>query len=355
MVLSLRNEIRRLLVRRITRVSLLIGAALAAVVGTATFAQHESGGPDLSAARATAEAAEAECREWTDEPTMSEADIALTCAQDPSWYVVDRRFHFQSVLWSSHVESWDLVVSANDRHPSDVGLGADAAASGVPVESPAPGLDGSLPALGLNLVFLAGLLGASYVGADWRSRSIETQLTWESDRRRLLGSRLVAVGLVAGAVAVAVAVLILAAQVPSAVWRGDFVGTGAGFWWELAMATLRIGVAAAFVAMLTAAIANTLRNTAGGFATLIGLSFGGVILTQVLLPALVGLDLGANLRAWLGSGDVTREVFVDTGAGDTWSFQEIVHGPMLAAAVLALWVGSAVALSTTIFTRRDIT
>src|SRR5204862_7383284 len=104
--------------------------------------------------------------------------------------------------------------------------------------------------------------GASMSGAEWRAGTFVTLLTWESNRRRVAVTKLLACGLVATGVALVLQVLFTAAFLPAALGPGTTAGMDAEWWRSVAEAIVRISCLVGLVAIFAAAVAMLGRSTA---------------------------------------------------------------------------------------------
>jgi ABC-2 type transport system permease protein len=185
------------------------------------------------------------------------------------------------------------------------------------------------------------VLGASAVGAEYRAGTVTTVLTWEPRRVRLLLARFTATAVVAVVFFLVIHLVFVAGWALGAGLRGTTDGADGGFWRDLVFVLLRATVIAAVLAVMSAAIATLLRNTAGAM----GVWFGYLVAVEGILrgnvdqtkPWMLFISTAA-FYGWERLDDVGRAV---TGAGGLFHL----------ALYLALLGGAAVA----VFTRRDVT
>ncbi|MGH9025991.1 MAG: hypothetical protein ACRDWD_07730, partial [Acidimicrobiia bacterium] len=89
---------------------------------------------------------------------------------------------------------------------------------------------GVIAATAIVWAMISFVLGASFVGAEWRAGTMTTLLTWEPRRLRVFAAKaLVAAGLGA-AVVVVLDVVLGAALWPSVLFHGTTDGVDADFW-----------------------------------------------------------------------------------------------------------------------------
>ena len=126
------------------------------------------------------------------------------------------------------------------------------------------GRGGVLVVAAATAVF-AFLLGATYVGAEWSSRSMVALLFWEPRRYRVMAVKLAVLTGVAAALGVlSQGVWLLAARVLAAT-RGTTSSTPTHLWTQLTAASGRGVLLVVLVALLGFAVANLIRNTAAAF------------------------------------------------------------------------------------------
>ncbi len=206
---------------------------------------------------------------------------------------------------------------------------------------------------------LAFVLGATYVGAEWSSRSMVALLFWEPRRGRVMATKL-------GVLAAAAAVLGVVAQgawtlaaLVLARTRGTTDGLPPDFWSDLLGQQARSVALAVVAALIGFAIANLVRNT--GAALGVGFVYFAIVenILRGVVPRSQRFLLTDNVAALLIDGGhrifVQSEAFVDPETGGvTFDGREIVlsnvHGGVVLTLVTALLVGAGVLL----FARRDL-
>ena len=203
---------------------------------------------------------------------------------------------------------------------------------------------------------VAFLVGATWIGAEWSSRSIVALLFWEPRRVRVMGAKLAVLAATTALLAVAAqAVWAVAARVLAAT-RG---GTAAppGFWGDLAGSAGRAVLLAVLVGMLGFAFANLVRNTAAALG--VGFVYFAIVENVVrgVRPAWQEWLLSTNAAALVQDGGTSfyvYEGFTDDTGVFTFADREVLvsnlHGGLVLAAVTAVAVGLGVLL----FSRRDL-
>lgn len=341
-----RSEIARIAHRRLSRYAAVVVLCGATLAGTLTFLTHSSEAPDLVLAQQLADDNTEMCLASyeVDSYGMSNEEIAESCFSDPAWFVQDRNFHLQSMLAGNGSEPFETVYERSMER--SVYLELDA-------ESNAYGLSGTLAGLGVLLVLGAGLLGASFVGADWRSGAIESQLVRQPDRVKLFAAKFGAIALTTGVLAATTAALVLASVLPAAIWRGDTEHTGPDFWLAAMSMIGRIGLAAGLIALVAASIAMLARNTAAGV---------GVGLVAFIVGGILGSMEGAwtrfvgvpkNLSAWISHGDVGY-MFVKRTPVEFNYYELFGHDYLVAGALMFAVTVGILSLGVGTFLRRDV-
>lgn len=200
--------------------------------------------------------------------------------------------------------------------------------------------DGSLLISFLFLIFGGIIGGATVAGAEWRSGTITSVLTWEPRRVRLHLTRTAACGILAAVIGFALQVLFLAASLPSVFANGSTDGIAASWWGSLLLAMTRASLVTALGAMVAVALATLGRNTA--FALVAAFAWVGVIegLIRGLKPGLAQYLWAENVATvvpWVQMEDV-----------------QFVRSPVVALTTLMVYATAFIAVSAAAFARRDI-
>jgi ABC-2 type transport system permease protein len=188
------------------------------------------------------------------------------------------------------------------------------------------------------------------VGADYRSGTVGTLLTWEPRRVRVALARILAVALVAIAIYVVVMGVFVGGWALGAAQRGSTAGLGADFWPDLAAVGGRSVVVVGVLAVVTAALAFVTRSTVGAVIVWFGYLIGvEAVLGQRVRSVQPGLLVG-NLTAFLTGVDVSfpSEQHVDGSV----THRIAQPGPGLARVVLVAVI--LVTLGVLAFRRRDV-
>jgi hypothetical protein len=180
---------------------------------------------------------------------------------------------------------------------------------------------GTSGALGFGAVaaVLGFLIGATWIGAEWSSRSLVALLFWEPRRLRVIGAK---AGVLVGATAL-LGVLAQAAWLAMVgileVTAGDGGRLPAGFWSHLLALQGRSVLLTVLAALVGFGLANLVRNT--GAALGAGFVYFAVVETavRVLRPTwqpwllsndAVALMYPGGLRIWIQDGAEGREYLI---------------------------------------------
>lgn len=201
----------------------------------------------------------------------------------------------------------------------------------------------------------AFLLGATYVGAEWSSRSMVALLFWEPRRYRVMAVKLTILASVTAVLRVAAqGVWLLAARVLAGL-RGT-TATPARLWAQLAATSGRGVLLVVLVGLLRFAVANLVRNTPAAFGA--GFVYFAIVedVIRAVRPAWQPWLLSDSAIALVAHGG--QRIFLNEGFVDARGFyqstgRELVvsnlHGGLLLGAVTALIVTACVVL----FARRN--
>ena len=205
---------------------------------------------------------------------------------------------------------------------------------------------------------LAFLIGATYVGAEWSSRSMVALLFWEPRRTKVMGVKLV---VLAGAAA-------LLAVVAQALWSGTAVvmartlgRTGPlpdGFYADLLGQQGRSVLLVVLIALLGFGFSNLLRNT--GAALGVAFVYFAIVENAIrnLRPAWQEWLLTDNAAALILNGGhriyLYEDMVVDPNGTSFSNSRELVLTNLHGALVLGAATGLLVAVGVVLFKRRDL-
>lgn len=295
-------EAQRAASRRLVRVLLLLGAAVAAVAGIIAFLRTGSLDQGVYERRvADAEARRDQVAQGFDRCLAerggrSEAAVKACIPKEPPPRARDPRFH-------------------RDR------------------------LKGILQGTTGVVVLVSWLVGASLVGAEYTSRGLVTTLGFEPGRIRVFAAKALAAVATAAGLALVLLVAMLVAMLPSA-WLHGAPAVGEAGNATLAGVVLRGVAMAAVAAAMGFALATVGRNTA----TALGVGFGYILVVENILGSSI-----QGWRRWLLLGNTIVFVSGQNAGGEVPGRSVTAAGLFLAGVGGALLVG---ALS--VFARRDV-
>lgn len=295
-----RVELRRLLSRRLFRVLTALVLAGLTLAGVLTFVNSDNSPEAMAAYEAQRQAAIERCVERFDgggeaSGEAAGAGDARSFCEDEVW-VSNPGFVYVEVEW--------ILMS-----------------------------------MGIPMIMLAWLVGASFMGAEWSNRTITALLTWEPRRLRVLGAKVAALSALVFLWLFSLQTYIAAVLYPAGHFRGDTSGIDAAFWSDIAGVGLRVATVGVLAALMGFALATIGKNTAAA----LGVGFVQLALIENLIrtfrPQWSDWLIGDNLGLFL----VGAEDFAQVG------HSEAAAGLLLVAYALVLVAGAAA-----VFRRREI-
>lgn len=292
-------EFRRLVSRRLFKGLSLLAIVAFAVIGTIAFVASDDSPERVAAAEKQRRAEIASCisnveRGAEDYPVLSPGDAPQFCRDET--YGSDPRFPYQDVTWI-------------------------------------------LGSTGVPFMMLGWLLGASFLGAEWKDRTITTTLTWERRRIRVLTAKALVLLAVAFAWIVILQALFALALLPAGVFEGNMAGVDAAWWADTGMLILRSGGVAAIAGLFGLSLAAIGRNTAAALGA--GFVYLAVIegMIRGFKPSWVDWLIGDNTALFLVGGDEVAHLdHTQAGAG----------------LLLAVYAAAIFGLALAFFRKRDI-
>jgi hypothetical protein len=321
----LRAETHRFLSRRFIHVLLavaLVGWVTAAVISLLAF---ESATPErLAAAQQTQQ-----------EQVQLANEGREQCLADPT-----RPADVSPEDWCGPPATTDQFPLSQFLQPAPFSLSSDATAGAVSVAAVAAAL--------------AFLVGGTFVGAEWSTRSMVALLFWETRRPRVMAAKLLVTAVAAAVLGLAMQALWLGLATLLQSVAGDGVALPPGFWSELLGAQGR-GVLLTLVAgLLGFGLTNLLRNTGAA----LGVAFVYVAIVEnavrALRPAWQPWLLTNNAAALVLPDGLT--LFLDDGVDAQGVYQPVEYllTSGQAAAYLALVTAAVVGVGVALFSRRDL-
>lgn len=218
-----------------------------------------------------------------------------------------------------------------------------------PFDLAASGTDGALAVAALSAA-LAFVVGATWIGAEWSTRSIVALLFWVPRRLTVIGAKVAVLTLAAALFGV----LAQAGWLATAGILDAAAGTGeelpAGFWSELLQTQGRAVLLTVLAALLGFGLTNLVRNTG---ATL-GIAFGYVVVVEnairILRPHWDPFLLSTNAVGLVRDGGLTLQIWDDAAVDPV----EYYVGHLQAGVLLSVVALAVVGLGTWLFARRDL-
>ena len=153
------------------------------------------------------------------------------------------------------------------------------------------------------IMILMWLVGASFIGAEWRHGTLTTLLTWEPRRIRLMLAKVAAVAVFAFVASLLIQGTVAAAVAPSAYAFGTTTGADGAWLWDLIQQSLRIAAVGALMGAVGFALASLGRNTAAA----LGVGFAYVVVVENLIRA-----LRPRWQPWFFSDNAAVVITADT-------------------------------------------
>ena len=301
MIALLGVEWRRVLARRLVRVSAALAVLAVLAAGAITFlVSRDTDAASLAQAQAARQVEVQRC--ITGQLEGVPADVpadhrAEFCEQGFIPPVQDRRFHYE--------------------HLPEILVGTSGFA-----------------------IILGWLLGASLVGAEWHAGTMATLLTWEPRRVRVLAAKLVAAGTLVFALTVVLQLLLGAALLPAGLLRGTTDGIDSDWLRSLSGVGLRVAAVSVVGATLGLSIATLGRNTAAA----LGIAFGYLAVVE---NAIRGLR--PNWSPWLLGDNIIVVI-----TNQTQNTPLAGRSALEAATLVACYTLALLAAALFAFRRRDI-
>jgi ABC-2 type transport system permease protein len=339
-------ELRRLWSRRITWVTLLVVALLMVLFVGIGFTQTSAEEPDFDAVSINLDCQEtlSSFRDDGDPEFqgMTDEEIGREYCQQG---VEDRRFFATEILGGfGDAGDWSEQRDQQQELPT-----REVRIDGETYREARTGLEGVIPVIGTFLLIIAVVLGGSFVGAEYRSGTVENLLLWEPRRIKVMLTKYGA-GFVSAVVVMAVLLMFLTVLLLAlAQFRGTFTGIDSTFWVDWIATVGRVGLVAGFYFILAMAIAAIARNTTAAVVAVLGWFVVSNILIELFAKWFRQYELFTNAASFIGMGEVVRY----RGSGIQ---QQLVysHGPWFALAIVAVWAFIPGLIALLLFRRRDL-
>lgn len=336
-------ELRRLWSRRITWVTMLVVFLLMLLFVGIGFTQSSSEAPvDEMTINLDCQRSLSEFRDEGDPEFegLTDEEIGEQYCVD---FVEDRRFFATTILDDGgEIEDWSEYRAVEEEsYPVTI--------EGERFRSTKFGLDGIVPGIGTFLMIIAVVLGGSFIGAEYRSGTVENLLLWEPRRIRVMLTKYAAGAVSAVGVMIVMMTLLTVLLLALAQFRGSLQGLELSFWVDWAATLGRIGLVAGCYFILAMAIATIAKNTTAAVAAVLGWFVVSNILIELFAKWFRQYELFTNAAAFISLGEVPRY----RGSGFD---QQLVysHGPWLGLVIVAIWAAIPGVLAMLLFRRRDL-
>lgn len=191
----------------------------------------------------------------------------------------------------------------------------------------------------IPLIIAGWLLGASFIGADWRAGTITTLLTWEPRRTRVIVAKVLVCAISVFALGIALQAILGAILGLDAAFRGTTEGVDASWLRETGGVAVRAATLASVASVVGFAVASIGRNTAAA----LGAGFAYLAVIENLVRG-----LRPGWQRWLFTDNAA--VFV-TGGNAGFSFQRTT---LQALVLLAAYAAALFSVSVMMFRSRDV-
>jgi hypothetical protein len=202
-----------------------------------------------------------------------------------------------------------------------------------------------LEGTGVAMVFVAIMLGASFVGAEFNVGSLTTQLLYEPRRTRVHVSKAAAVAVGTGLVSLLVSGLIAASMYVGSELKGVVEGVDGAFWWDRLGDGLRVAAAAALAGVMAYSVTLVTKRTSAAIVVFF-VQFPLLFLIQPTSKPFGFISQYNPLRALLA-------VISDPKRADA-IFEKGIRTMAGGVTLTLIWVLVLLALSNVIFARAEV-
>lgn len=254
----------------------------------------------------------------------------------------DRRFFATEILGGFRSDDWSEYREQQQRTSTEL-------VGGERYRSVRFGLEGIVPGVAIFFLVMAVALGGSFVGAEYRSGTVENLLLWEPRRVKVIATKYLA-GFVSSAVVMAIVLFWLTLLLLAlAQFRGTFDGIEGRFWVDWVGVVFRASLVSGLFFVLAMAIATLAKNTTAAVVALLGWFVVSNIIIEVFARPFRQYELFTNAGSFIGLGDVGRYV-----GGDQNRVLVYSHGYLVAGVAVLIWAAIPAAIALMVFRRRDI-
>ncbi len=355
------TELRRFWGRRITWGVIVITVLLMILAAVITFTQSSTPGEDSrqraveEAARNTQACTESSLAELSGDTEyrgdpfledlqedMSEeelADFIATeyCYQDPDWYDEDNTF-YATLLLGNETADWSESRGVDGSYSNRPGI-----------REAKGGLTGIIPSIAVFFLVISVVIGASFVGAEYKFGTVENLLLWEPRRTRVLLTKFAA-GFVSSAALTFVVLGILSALLYFvASIRGSTAGIDGRFWIDLLSVLGRSALTGGMFFIIAMSVAVIARNTTASVGVILGWFVISNIVIEIAAKWFRQWELFMNATAFIAEADAVKyqkfQGYQDTVYG---------HSYLTAGLLVAVWAAVLAAAAMLAFNRRDV-
>jgi hypothetical protein len=215
--------------------------------------------------------------------------------------------------------------------------------------------DGALAFAAAGAV-LCFLVGATWIGAEWSTRSIVALLFWEPRRYRLMGTKLAVLAAASAVIGIAAQVAWLAMAGILSVTAGDGATVPDGFWGDLLATQGRGVLLAVLIGVLGFGLTNLVHNT--GAALGIGFVYFAIVETaiRVVEPAWQPWLLTSNAGGLVQQGGLAIPIYDPSAIGPNGEigFTEYLLTNLQSGTFLAAVAVVIAGVGIVLFARRDV-
>ena len=265
-----------------------------------------------------------------------------TCFADPRQFEQDNVFEAKVILGDVIPGDWsDVRPDTSEPEIFDF--------AGEEVRQAQAGLQGIVPSISVFFLVIAVMIGASFVGAEYKFGTVENLLLWEPRRTRVLLTKFAA-GFVSSAVLTA-AILAFASVLFSlvAATKGSTEGVDGRFWLDLVSTIGRASLTGGLFFILAMSIAVIARNTVASVVAILGWFVISNIVVELAARWFRQWELFTNATSFISEADTPRFEEIQ-------NFQQLVygHGYLTAGFLVVVWTAVFALAAIVVFNRRDV-
>ena len=280
--------------------------------------------------------------------TPTDADRAAAQAEIDQILAEDARFQEQCRNDPTRPDDVPVELYCQGINPDD--LRVEDFVSKAPFDFAGAGIPGAV-GFGAAAAVISFLIGATWIGAEWSSRSIVALLFWVPSRLRVVAAKLGVLVLGAALLGVLAQALWLAMAGILRLAVGTDDALPAGFWSDIVATQGRTVLLVVLTALGGFGLANLVRNTGASLG--IGFVYFAIVETasRALMPAWEPWLLTNNAAGLLSPGGFTVFIFNQQNFGepDQYLITNLQGGLLLSGVVVVV-----VAIGVVLFAKRDL-